>query len=325
MVECKPKATQLFGAPRLQMIHALETMLAESGEEAAARAMRGEEVTFEWQAIRPNGSPLNVECTLCPMTIAGKMHIIAVAVDVTSRRSSEQRLAQLSGRLLQLQDEERRRIARELHDTTGQNLGALSINLSMILSTATKLDRRAREALQESIALADSCVREIRTMSYLLHPPLLDELGLESTLRAYAEGYSERTGIHLDLDLPSEMPRLAQPIEIALFRIVQEGLSNIHRHSGSPRATLRLRQPEDRVELELVDYGRGLPPKTLEHGIASASRIGVGIAGMRERARQLGGHLTIASTGHGTTLHLTLPIVAPAQATPRSKSKSARG
>ena len=182
----------------------------------------------------------------------------------------------LPGRLLQLQDEERRRIARELHDTTGQNLAALSINLSLVLGTA-RIDSRTRDALNESIALVDSSVREIRAMSYLLHPPLLDELGLVSALRAYAEGRS------IDLDLPLEMPRLPQPVEIALFRMVQEAAA----------AIVRLRHSLDRVELQLI-------------GGATS-----GIATIRERAVQLGGRLTVASADAGTTLRVVLLLSHP--------------
>ena len=297
VVDCNAKASELFGGSREQFIQELESALRDS--EPMARAMRGEEGAFEWRAARPDGSRFDLEFTLCPITVNGKIHILAVAVDVTARRRSERALAQLSGRLLQLQDEERRRIARELHDTTGQNLSALSINLATILGSASRLDRRSKEALKESIALVDASVQEIRTMSYLLHPPLLDELGLESTLRLYAEGYTERTGISLDLDLPARMPRLPQEIETALFRIVQEGLSNVHRHSGTRTASLRLRVWAGRVELDVSDKGRGLK---------SPWRIGVGIAGMRERARQLGGRMTIFSGAKGTSLRVSLPI-----------------
>ena len=235
------------------------------------------------------------------MSVDGRVRLLAIAVDATARGKSEHTLAQLSSRLLETQDQERRRIARELHDTTGQNLGALSINLAMILTTCA-LDPHARETLEECIALTDSSIREIRTLSYLLHPPLLDELGLVSALRAFSEGYAERTGLGVELDLPASMPRLPQPVEIALFRIVQEGLTNIHRHSGSSTAILRLKYHHDKVELEVSDHGRGLPPGTLEGG------IGVGIAGMRERARQSGGRLTIGSSETGTTLHVVLPL-----------------
>jgi PAS domain S-box-containing protein len=289
VVVCNRKDAELFGCPRRQIIEEVETAVR-----GLPPSLRGQDFTFSWQSRRPDASPFNIECTVSRMKIEG--HVLAVAVDGTARRKSERTLAQLSGRLLQMQDEERRRIARELHDTTGQNLGALSINLSLLLAT-TGLDPRSREMLEESLALTDASVSEIRTMSYQLHPPLLDELGLASALRAYCEGYAERTGLGIELDLPT-VPRLPQAIEIALFRIVQEGLANIHRHSGSPTATVRLKHFPDRVELEVADQGCGLPPRMFE---------GVGIAGMRERASQLGGRLTIGSSETGTTLHVVLP------------------
>ena len=300
--------SELFGGSRQQIIDELESMLSESGPRhgATERALGGEEVVFDWQTERPDGSCANIECTLCRIEIAGHVRLLAVAVDVTATLNSKRTLAQLSARLLEMQDEERRRIARELHDTTGQNLGALSINLSMI--RAKGVNPEAKEALEESVALVDCCIREVRTMSYLLHPPLLDELGLASALRAYSAGYAERTGIPVNLDLPPNLPRLPQAIEIALFRIVQEGLSNIHRHSGSQRATLRLKHQQDRVQLELIDYGRGFPPGTLEWDATSASHFGVGIAGIQERARLLGGRLTIASGEAGTALSVVLPL-----------------
>jgi two-component system, NarL family, sensor kinase len=308
IVECHAPARP--GGSREKIREDLETMLRESGtiRERIARALGGEEVTFNWYSQRSATTRVNIECTLNRIEIEGSARLIAVAVDVTARRKSARTLAQLSGRLLELQDEERRRIARELHDTTSQNLSALSMALSMMLANAGP-DPRARQPIEESIALADCCVREVRTMSYLLHPPLLDELGLVSALRAFTEGYAERTGIQLELDLPAQMPRLPQAIEIALFRIVQEGLANIHRHSGSLTAVLRLKHEPRRVQLELADRGRGLPPGTLDWDMTSASRIGVGIAGMRERARQLGGRLTIASGETGTTLHVVLPVL----------------
>lgn len=296
---------ELFGCPGAQIIEELEAALGQSGR--MVPALHGQAFAFGWQSRRPDGSPFNIECTVSRIEIEGRVRLLAVAVDASARGKSERTVAQLSGRLLEMQDEERRRIARDLHDTTGQNLGALSINLSMILTTCT-LDVHARETLEECIALTDSSIREIRTLSYLLHPPLLDELGLVSALRAYSEGYAERTGLEIGLDLPDGMPRLPQAIEIALFRIVQEGLTNIHRHSGSSTAILRLKYQRKKVELEVSDHGRGLPPGTLEGEMTSASRIGVGIAGMRERARQLGGRLTIGSSEAGTTLHVVLPL-----------------
>ena len=308
IVQCQPHSGTDSSRERIR--EDLETMLLESGtiRERMTRALRGEDVTFNWYSQRPDSSRANIECTLSRIEIEGSVRLLAVALDITARRKSARTLAQLSGRLLELQDEERRRIARELHDTTGQNLGALSMGLSMVLSVG-EFDSRIKAALEESVVLVEACVREIRTMSYLLHPPLLDELGLVSALRAYSDGYAERTGIYIELDLPEHLPRLPQAIELALFRIVQEGLANIHRHSGSPTAVLRLKHEANRVQLELIDRGRGLPPGTLDWDMTSASRIGVGIAGMRERARQLSGRLTIASGKTGTTLHVVLPVL----------------
>jgi signal transduction histidine kinase len=203
--------------------------------------------------------------------------------------------------LIEMQDQERRRIARELHDTTGQNLGALRIGLSMILATAA-INPSIRKAIEESVALADCCVREIRDLSYLLHPPLLDELGLGSALRAFSDVYAERAGIALKLELPEHLPRFSQPIEIALFRIVQEGLENIHRHSGSETAILRLKHESDNVQVDITDHGNGLLTGT----------IGVGIAAMKERARRLGGLLTICAAETGTTIHVVVPTTSAA-------------
>lgn len=284
----------------------LESMLHEPGtlHMRIAKALKGEAVTFNWYSRHSDGSRALIECTFSSIQIEDTTRVLAIAVDVTVRKKSERTLAELSGRLLELQDEERRRIARDLHDTTGQQIAALSMHLSSMLAAGPAVG----EGLHNAIELADSCIRDVRAISYLLHPPLLDELGLEAALRAYSEGYSERIGIELNLDLPTRMRRMPQEVETTLFRIVQEGLANIHRHSGSRTALIHLKQTRDSVEMEVIDYGHGLPAGALESDVASASRIGVGIAGMRERARQLGGRLAIASGETGTTLHVVLPL-----------------
>ncbi len=233
--------------------------------------------------------------------------------EITERQNAEDSLRKLSGRLLRLQDEERRRMARELHDTTGQTLAALALNLYLIESgPKRKLDEHSRKALSESLALAEQCSREIRTMSYLLHPPLLDELGLAAVLRWYSDGFSQRSGIRVDLQIPSKLGRLPQDVEMTLFRIVQEGLTNIHRHSGSKTAKICVSVNGDGVALEVVDQGRGIPPEKLERGRGGVSELGVGIAGMRERVRQLGGRLEIRSDQDGTTVKAVLPCIAAA-------------
>ncbi|HZR33516.1 MAG TPA: MHYT domain-containing protein [Terriglobales bacterium] len=221
---------------------------------------------------------------------------------------AEASLHQLSADLLHTQDEERRRIARELHETAAQTLVALKMNLAKISRSECVRDPNTNSALAESIALAEECMKEIRTLSYLLHPPLLDEAGLGPALRWYATGFAERSGIAADLNLPPDLSRLPEEVETAIFRIVQEALTNIHRHSGSATATIALRQDVDHVELEVKDQGRGMGAVEVKKGAESPVTVGVGIAGMRERVNQLGGRLDIRSDKYGTTIKVTLPM-----------------
>jgi signal transduction histidine kinase len=229
---------------------------------------------------------------------------VGTCTDRSERKRVETALHQLSGRLLELQDDERRRIALELHDTTAQNLAVLSMNLHAVQDKI--LGAKPRQALLESLELAERCSQEIRTLSYLLHPPLLDELGLMSALRSYTAGYTQRTGIQTELKM-AEIGRLPRDIEITLFRIVQEALTNVHRHSGSSKAEIRMIRDPREVHLHVTDFGRGVPPGSLDL-ISEGASLGVGIAGMRERARQLGGQLKVASSGSGTTITANLPL-----------------
>ncbi len=201
---------------------------------------------------------------------------------------------------MKVQDEERRRIARELHETTAQDLAALKMNLSALERDAVGLDPRLKSIVSESAALAEQSMRDIRTLSYLLHPPFLDEVGLTSALRWFATGFGQRSGIPVELTLPDNFDRLPSEMETTLFRIVQESLTNIHRHSGSPRAAIRLWRAENTVTLEIEDWGRGL--KQVQDGVNDPKphAFGVGIPGMRERIEQLGGTLTVDSSDTGT-------------------------
>jgi signal transduction histidine kinase len=217
-------------------------------------------------------------------------------------RKAEDSLRTLSTRLLQLQDEERRNIARELHDSTGQVLAALGMNLAAIQLESKKLSPGAETAVSESMELVRTTLKELRTISYLLHPPLLDEAGLQSALRWFVQGFSERSKIAVDLQLPPNLGRPAREIETAIFRIVQESLTNIHRHSGSMSASITITREPRFIKVEIVDQGKGMDAQSTR-----PATIGIGIQGMKERARQLGGRLEIQSSPTGTTVTAILP------------------
>jgi len=215
-------------------------------------------------------------------------------------------LRELSARLLQLQDEERRRIARELHDSVGQTLAALSMNLSAVRGEIERV-ARAAATLNDSEGLVRGMVTEVRTISHLLHPPLLDEAGLSSALRWYVDGFSQRSGIQVNVDIPEDLERLPADFETAIFRVVQECLTNIHRHSGSLLAKIRIRARDGQVMVDIEDKGKGISPEKLAE-MASTGTTGVGIRGMQERLRQLGGKLAVESDGSGTFVMVRLPL-----------------
>jgi len=219
---------------------------------------------------------------------------------------ANQSLRELSARLLQLQDDERRRIARELHDSVGQMLVALTMNLSSVRLDVERLSKTAH-ALADSENLVQEMSTEVRTISHLLHPPLLDEAGLLSALRWYVEGFSRRSKINVDLDIPDDFQRLPRESETAIFRVVQECLTNIHRHSGSSIAKIHVGQRDHEVLVKIEDKGKGIPPEKIQE-MASTGAPGVGIRGMRERLRQLGGTLEINSDDTGTIIVVRLPV-----------------
>lgn len=237
--------------------------------------------------------------------------------EIAKRQQTEDSLQDLSGRLLRLQDEERRRIARELHDSTAQMLSAIAINVDRAQGLAQNGEYETLgHVLGESADLVKSVTLEIRTLSYLLHPPTLDALGLEYVLPSYVEGFSNRSGISVSLNIQPDLGRLPPEIELTLFRIAQEGLSNVHRHSGSRMAGLTLLKDSGSAVLEIRDQGCGIPPGVLEQTTETSGQIGLGIAGMRERVRQLGGHIAITSGDGGTAIRTVLPLAAPPATTP---------
>lgn len=269
-----------------------------------ARAMAGKRTRGECAIRRSDGTILEVELQIVTNVEPG-IHALSL-YDISARKTAERSVHQLSARLLHLQDEERRRIARELHDTTAQNLAAIRLLLSR-LARSDGSDPASREPLDEALALTDASIHEVRTLSYLLHPPMIEEGGLLPALRWYVQGFEERSGIRVALDLPAELDRLPGELETSLFRIVQESLTNIQRHSGSAVAAIRLELCADALCLTIADEGRGMP-RHLRDALAILGATGVGIAGMRERARELGGTLQIESTETGTTVRVTLPL-----------------
>jgi signal transduction histidine kinase len=222
-------------------------------------------------------------------------------------------LQQLSTRLMAMQDDERRRIARELHDSAGQYLAGIRMNLQALLRESSSLSGRDRERVNDSLTMSEHCTSEIRTISYLLHPPLLDEVGLASALYWYAEGFSQRSGIKVELQIEEGIGNLSDELKNALFRVVQQSLANIHRHSGSEVAQIRINTDAESLVAEICDEGRGIPEETLK-GFRDGTRLpGVGISGMRERIRDMGGHFEVRSSAKGTTIAVRMPLPADSQ------------
>jgi len=228
---------------------------------------------------------------------------------VISERTAE--VQNLSQRLLQVQDEERRKVARDLHDTTGQTLAALKISLSL-LQESCKKDSSTLSAISDVAQLADQAIEEIRTMSYLLHPPLLDEVGFVCAAEWFIEGFAKRSGINVKADIANSRERLPKRMEIALFRVLQESLTNVHRHSKASDASVRFHHLTEAVILEIRDFGQGIPPERLRLLREVGPETGVGLAGMRERLRELNGKLEIESDEYGTNMRAIVPLYAMA-------------
>ena len=273
-----------------------------------------EDVKDEISLGTPEGGVRLIQFSLSAVKDSHPQTICVVATELTelaqaneALRANEDMLRQLSGRLLQLQDDERRHIARDLHDITGQKLAFQSIVLSQLVTAAT--DPATKSALVECQQLTSQVSEEIRTLSYLLHPPLLDELGLSSAVHWYTQGFEKRTGIHVEVGIPRDFLRLPSEVETALFRVIQESLTNVHRYAESPKAFIRVARVGDEVKLEIGDYGKGIRAEILKSSRDAVAPLGVGIQGMKERMRQLSGRLEVTSRrNEGTVVTATLPI-----------------
>jgi two-component system, NarL family, sensor kinase len=302
-----PLNDSVFGEDRELLAHLIA--------DANVNIVRGE-IRLDSHRQRPR----TIRLTLSPVREQGVHTICVVATELTelietneALRVSELSLRQLSARLLKLQDEERRRIARDLHDTTGQKIAVLSMTLDRLARLVDDRKVDVKDALAESRDVVGKIGEEIRTLSYLLHPPLLDECGLASAVLWYAEGFKKRSGIHLNVSIDEELVRLTTDAETALFRVLQESLTNVHRYSGSPSAEIHIFQSASKVHLEIVDHGKGVKAGTERSSYAGAPTLGVGIPGMRERIRQLGGQLEVEFSNEGTRVHASLPVAASAE------------
>jgi PAS domain S-box-containing protein len=245
---------------------------------------------------------------------------LEINTDITARKRAEEAARNLSGRILSLQDEERRRIARGLHDSLGQHLAAIKMSLDLLSPT----EGRQAGVASECSEIVDKCLTETRTISHLLHPPLLDEAGLRSALQWYVEGFAQRSHIQVKLDLPGELGRLDTDIETALFRVVQEALTNVHRHSSASEVDIRFLVDTKRIQLHVSDNGKGIPKDRLRGVLESGSGTGVGLAGMRERVRDLGGSMEIKSDDAGTTIIINIPLPELASTDSQENGESVR-
>lgn len=312
---CNPAFEHLFGYRLADIAGTVACQALTPAElrsdalDLSRRVSDGETVHSVTRRMKKDGKLVDVELYGVPLVVAGKRAgLYWLYQDISERKQAERTLREISARLERLQEEERRKVARDLHDTIGQSLTALSGNLVAVSGVAEMLPERERRALSESLSLAQNTSREIRTLSYLLYPPMLDEEGLASALDLYLEGFSARSGIRVALEISPEIGRLPQELEANLFRIVQESLTNMHRHSQTSMGEIRMTLDCGEIVLEVKDRGRGIAPPTLEKVNRDGPGVGVGIAGMRERIRRVGGRLEIESGGLGTTIRARLPF-----------------
>jgi PAS domain S-box-containing protein len=330
IVYLNPAAEELYGWQSQEVVgrNIVELVVPTNKLESANQIMKalraGESWTGEFTLKRKDGSQFTAFVTDSPIfDEAGLLiGIVGVSHDLTALKEAllkletqvedgsrnlklaNKNLRRLSSRLMQVRDEESRRLARDLHDSAGQLLTAVNMNNAIIKGQFHKLDAAGARAAVENEKLISQISREIRAITYLLHPPLLDEFGLETALRMYVEGYTKRSDIRVDLTVAPDFGRLPEEMEIACFRFIQECLVNVHRHSKSPSAAIKLGYQRRRVYIEVRDEGRGFSLSQL----SESRENGVGLAGMRERIRYLDGTLDIKSDANGTVLIARLPL-----------------
>jgi PAS domain S-box-containing protein len=313
ILACNPSAERLYGwkesealgKPFLELVRAelprplaqIENILRREGYweyELRNTTRQGIQITVasRWMAWRNDAG-----------VVIGRLHL---DTDLTKLKRTEQQLRVVSGHLLNLRDEERRKLGRDLHDSAGQLLSMAKLNLSLAQEHLGPIQPRAAAYVEECSKLIDQALSEVRTISYLLHPPLLEELGLAGVLPWYVSGFSERSRIKVSLDVPKDMGRLPRELELGVFRIVQECLTNVHRHSNSSTASISLSFANKQVRLKVEDQGKGMAATTRESGNEGRTS-GVGLSGIRERVTNLGGHMQIRSGDWGTAVEVVFP------------------
>ncbi len=311
VIYCNPSLAALLQVTAQSMIAVPLSSLVQPEDRAELHRLIADAQTGasegELWLRRPDGSLLPARFSFT--TLARDKSVTGVLItDLTTEKSN----LDLASRIQRVQDEERRGIARELHDSVGQLLAAITMNLAALRKEATNLSPSHSALLDDSAVMVSQVSKEIRTISHLLHPPLLDVAGLSSAIRWYVDGFSQRSRINVDVQLPSDLGRLSTDVEIAVFRMVQECLTNVYRHSGCDSCSLELTRHENGLQIIIHDNGRGMSKP-----IQGTTSSGVGIRGMHERLVQLGGTLDINSTGTGTTVIAWLP------ATDRDSAKAA--
>ena len=305
IVYCNLSLAQLLGVSREKVIGQYLQDLLDPADQPLCQKLQHEAQSVssdgEMSLRLADGSLIPASFSFCVLSRDKS----ATGVLITDLRLQKQQI-EFASRLQHLQDEERKRIARDLHDSVGQLLAAIGMNINIVQAQSHKLDAKAAHAVSDNARLVEQVSSEIRTISHLLHPPLLDLAGLSSALRWYVDGFSERSRIRVHLEIPPDLGRLPSDMEITIFRIVQECLTNIHRHSESATATIRLRQEGERLIVQVEDRGKGIPAEKQQE--LESGRGGVGFGGMRERVRQLGGTLEIQSQDSGTLVSATLKV-----------------
>jgi PAS domain S-box-containing protein len=312
---CNPAFKKLFQYTPKELASAdLDDLITgpEMAEEAAClsgRVMRGHKVHTVTRRRRRDGMMVDVEIYGIPLMVDSKLAgVYALYQDVTERNKAQIAFREISGQLENLQQEERRRLARDLHDSTSQELAVLNWNLTRLMHLVGDRDEDLKKLVQQTKEIAYECSARIRSVAYLLHPPLLGEAGLTQAVPWLAEGFEQRSGIPVTLEISPDLGRYRDEVEIAIFRVVQEGLANVLRHSGSPVAKISLQCKANWIELAVSDQGSSYAREALMQSLDR--RNSVGINGMRERVEQLGGYLRIDCDKQGTTVRATIPMEA---------------